>query len=163
MGRWALRLQEFDTTVRYKCGRKHADADALSRCVLPVSEDTSIFQEGVVVLTPFDANSLVVEKLKDPEASLLIHHLDGSYRSSDRKYVHKCPHFALRDDMLYSKNYSSEGARYLLFIPSHLRKDVLISLHDDPTVRHLRFFEIYERVRRLYFWPRLYILIFKYV
>lgn len=163
LGRWALRLQEFDIAVQYKCGCKHADADALSRCPLPVSEDTLILHEDVVVLTPFDANSFILEQLKDPEASLLIHHLDGSYHSLDRKFVHKCAHFALRDGMLYRKNYSSEGARYLLFILSHLRKDVLVSLHDDPTAGHLGFFKTYERVRRRYFWPRLYTSVFKYV
>lgn len=69
-GRWALRLQVFDITVRYKRCRKHADADAPSRFALPVSKTTSTWHEYVVVLIPFYANYFVIEQLKDPESCL---------------------------------------------------------------------------------------------
>lgn len=48
-------------------------------------------------------------------------------------------------------------------MPRHLQKTVLAALHDDPTAGHLGFFKTYERVRRRFFWPRLYRTIHKYV
>lgn len=61
-----LRLQEFDLTILYKSGRMHADADALSRCSLPVSEDPKSLQESVLVLVSFDATIFLLEEVKDP-------------------------------------------------------------------------------------------------
>lgn len=69
LGRWMLRLQGFDLTVRYKSGRKHADAYVLSRCALPTSEDdTLLSHEDVISLTPFDSTSFATDQLGDPHA-----------------------------------------------------------------------------------------------
>lgn len=50
--------------------------------------------------------------------------------------------------ILHRKGYTLEGAQLLLVIPSHLQKEVLGSLYDDPTAEHLGVFKTYHTPSR---------------
>lgn len=177
LGRWLLRLQEFDMTIKFKSGRLHSDADALSRCPLPSDVPSSDFLSRTTVhshaaishLTPvpalpnFDATFLRAEQLKDPTFSRLILHLDGTTTSTDKKLLRQSRSFVLSDGVLYKRNYCPDGARLLLAVPKAIRQLVLRALHDDATAGHLGFFKTYDRVRKRYFWPRLYSTVLRYV
>lgn len=166
LGRWVLSLQQFDYTIKYKSGRKHRDADALSRCPLPSTLppakdiDTTI---GALSLSPVSLPLLQEYQLEDPDFSAIIRHINGTAPSSDRKFQRKCKNFILLDATLYKRNFEPEGQRQLLAVPRNLRNQILQSLHDDPTAGHLGFYKTYDRVRRRYFWPRLYSSVHKYV
>ncbi|UYV80952.1 K02A2.6-like [Cordylochernes scorpioides] len=66
LARWALRLQEYEVTVCYKNGRKHKDADCLSRSPLPdTSEETEEDIPSLAMLTDVEK-----EQKLDPSLGL---------------------------------------------------------------------------------------------
>ncbi|GFY07791.1 retrovirus-related Pol polyprotein from transposon 17.6 [Trichonephila clavipes] len=66
LARWALRLQEHDFDVKYKTGKKHSDADALSRN--PVEEETETPDKSLAVTTSMN---LAMEQKKDQDLAKL--------------------------------------------------------------------------------------------
>ncbi|UYV62671.1 hypothetical protein LAZ67_2001503, partial [Cordylochernes scorpioides] len=144
LARWALKLQEFDVTVIYKSGRKHKDADCLSRS--PLENDQP---SAVMSLTSVD-----IEQTKDPDLAKIIDNLNSGYTRKE---------FSIIDGILYKKNYSTTGRPWLMMIPKHLRSEVMADLHDAPTAGHLGFARTYDKVKKRFYWPGLYRTVRQYV
>jgi hypothetical protein len=150
LARWALRLQEYDIDIVYKSGRKHSDADSLSRKPLvgEIADDSDEI--------PFFASltDYRKEQLKDKQLKSIIKTLQGGaeYQS-----------YQVQNGVLYKRNYDPMGQQWLLVIPKQLRRDILTSLHDAPTAGHLGFAKTYDRIRRKYYWPGMYGTIRRYV
>ncbi|UYV70499.1 K02A2.6-like [Cordylochernes scorpioides] len=135
LARWALKLQEFDVTVIYKSGRKHKDADCLSRS--PLENDQP---SAVMSLTNVD-----IEQTKDPDLAKIIDNLNSGYTRKE---------FSIIDGILYKKNYSTTGRPWLMMIPKHLRSEVMADLHDAPTAGHLGFARTYDKCQQRKKLPR---------
>ncbi|UYV78188.1 hypothetical protein LAZ67_16000412, partial [Cordylochernes scorpioides] len=144
LARWALKLQEFDVTVIYKSGRKHKDADCLSRS--PLENDQP---SAVMSLTNVD-----IEQTKDPDLAKIIDNLNSGYTRKE---------FSIIDGILYKKNYSTTGRPWLMMIPKHLRSEVMADLHDAPTAGHLGFARTYDKIKKRFYWPGLYRTVRQYV
>ncbi|UYV66666.1 K02A2.6-like [Cordylochernes scorpioides] len=144
LARWALRLQEFDVTVIYKSGRKHEDADCLSRS--PLENDQP---SAVMSLTNVD-----IEQNKDPDLARIIDYLNSGYTRKE---------FSIIDGILYKKNYSTTRRPWLMMIPKHLRSEVIADLHDALTAGHLGFARTYNKVKKRFYWPGLYRTVRQYI
>ncbi|UYV64787.1 hypothetical protein LAZ67_3001966, partial [Cordylochernes scorpioides] len=155
LARWALKLQEYNVTVVYKSGRKHQDADCLSRNPLQLKSEEAYNDEdddipSITALTCFEA-----EQRKDPKICKLIEETE--------RFGAESKGYEMLKGTLYKKNFDPLGNQHLLVIPKHLRLELLKSLHDAPTAGHLGFSKTYERVKNKYFWPGLLRDIRKYV
>ncbi|GFT29638.1 retrovirus-related Pol polyprotein from transposon 412 [Trichonephila clavipes] len=135
------RLQEHDFDVKYKTGKKHSDADALSRN--PVEEETETPDKFLAVTTSMN---LAMEQKKDQDfAKLKL--LSNSSKNEEFRFI---------DGILCRKNFDPDGKLWLPVIPKHLRADILRHFHDAPTAGHLGFAKTYDRIRKRFYWPGMY-------
>ncbi|GFW06995.1 transposon Tf2-11 polyprotein [Trichonephila clavipes] len=148
LARWALRLQEHDFDVKYKTGKKHSDADALSRN--PVEEETETPDKFLAVTTSMN---LAVEQKKDQDLEKL-KLLSNSSKNEEFRFI---------DGILCRKNFDPDGKLWLPVIPKHLRADILRHFHDAPTAGHLGFAKTYDRIRKRFYWPGMYRNVVRYV
>ncbi|UYV63435.1 hypothetical protein LAZ67_2004061 [Cordylochernes scorpioides] len=146
LARWALRLQEFDITVVYKSGRKHKDADCLSRN--PVPEEQEDFPNIISII------DIRAEQSRDPNLAKIIEKIEqtGPFKG-----------FEVVDGVLYKRNYEPYGRQRLLVLPKQMRLEILKNLHDAPTAGHLGFAKTYDRARKRFFWGGMYKTIRQYI
>ena len=147
LARWSLKLQEFDITVKFKSGRKHQDADGLSRCPIPENEESQQIKMIAVEDTTGDPFIETIKKSLSqvqPELSMT-------------------DNFILRNNLLYKKNPLSVGNPWLLVIPKSMQHRMMSELHDIPTSGHLGIAKTYNRARKKFFWPNLYKTIRAYI
>ncbi|UYV71040.1 hypothetical protein LAZ67_8001511, partial [Cordylochernes scorpioides] len=138
LARWALRLQEFDISMVYKNGKRHQDADCLSRSPLPQSNEDNIPELSSIT-------DIRKEQRSDVQTKKIIQEIDSKSESG----------YKIIDRILYRKNYDPMGKPWLLVVPKQMRVDILSEAHDAPMAGHLGFAKTYDRVRRKYFWPGL--------
>ncbi|UYV77192.1 K02A2.6-like [Cordylochernes scorpioides] len=145
LARWALKLQEYDINIVYKSGRKHKDADCLSRS--PLADTAEI--EGHIT----SIQDIAEEQSKDP-------HLVGIREKLANENLKG---YQMIGGVLYKKNYDPEGKPWLLVVPKQMRHKILKDVHDTPMAGHLGFAKTYGRVRKRFYWPGLYRTVSQYI
>lgn len=161
LARWSLRLQEFDVSIVYKSGRKHSDADCLSRTPIDkisIDEDDDGGFLGAII--PSD---LAQDQQNDPELRPVIDYLEGCASQLPRPFARGRTSFCLRNNVLYKKNFDATETTYLLVPPKALRKEILHACHDEPSSGHLGFARTLARIRLRYYWPKLAVDVKQYV
>lgn len=152
LARWSLRLQEFDITVTYKSGRKHSDADCLSRApVGPPPEET----DDEAFLGAITASDFADKQGEDTELREVIRYLQGEIAEAPRLFKRTAPTFYLHNGVLVKKNFGPNKRQLLLVVPQSLREEILQASHDDPVSGHLGVTRTLHRIQEKYFWPRL--------
>ncbi|GFT63484.1 retrovirus-related Pol polyprotein from transposon 297 [Trichonephila clavipes] len=139
---------DFKSIVKYKTGKKHSDADALSRN--PVEEETETSDKFLAVTTSMN---LAMEQKKDQDLAKL-KLLSNSSKNEEFRFI---------DGILCRKNFDPDGKLWLPVIPKHLRADILRHFHDAPTAGHLGFAKTYDRIRKRFYWPGMYRNVVRYV
>ncbi|UYV66998.1 hypothetical protein LAZ67_4003622, partial [Cordylochernes scorpioides] len=127
-------------------GKRHQDADCLSRSPLPQSNEDNIPELSSIT-------DIRKEQRSDVQTKKIIQEIDSKSESG----------YKIIDGILYRKNYDPMGKPWLLVVPKQMRVDILREAHDAPMAGHLGFAKTYDRVRRKYFWPGLHRSVRQYV
>lgn len=140
LGRWVLRLQQFNFDVVHRKGREHVVPDTLSRAVSSSLSDLEMSSIDLNVDLIKDKWYLNLKRkiLQDPLAFPLWRVLDGKIY----KYV-QLDFPELRDNSDFWK----------LVIPKQSRREVMESCHNTPVGGHFGVHKTYAKVARLYYWP----------
>lgn len=170
LGRWVLRLQQYDFSVTYKSGKKHMDADALSRCPLspqaavpPESLDQTVFLAPITFSNIDGRGDLPSLQRADAYCRPIMDYLDGRVPPPNSRARRQLAKFQLLHGALYRQNYHPNGSKWVPVVPRPLQRRILEEYHDAATAGHLGFTKTYERIRSRYFWPGLSTAVAKYV
>lgn len=145
--------------VVFKSGKKHLDADALSRCPLSTSSYATFTEPRQPCLPLAPINHTSVDALTDLPSiqradtfcRTLIDRLNRSTRLPNSRLRRQLNNYGLIDGVLCHMNRHATGYKWVPVIPRELRLGVLKALHDDATAGHLGFEKTCDRVRSRFF------------
>ena len=143
LGRWAVRLQQFDFSIIHRKGKEHQAPDALSRNPLPNEGDS------VDLIDIVDLDLISVDN--DCQ--------DNWYNSLKENILlnpAKYPSWKVEgNQILKLVSIGFRKPRWTKVIPKNLRKQVLEECHDSHLAGHFGIHKTYHRVRQSYYWPRM--------
>lgn len=148
LGRWAVRLQQFDYEIQHRKGKDLVVPDTLSRSV------------------PISCANLQVKKVNSDEIR------DRWYK----KMVHQVqekpllfPKWRVEQGVLYKhiesdfSNLKCENENWKKVVPKQERGEIIRECHDAMTSGHLGIYKTFNRIARLYYWPSMKADITRYV
>lgn len=179
--RWSLCLQDFEYEVIYKNGRKHLDADALSRnptglCPAPenalaisegkiqcIADDQEVDEAPLLVMTVEEVTSMRALQLQDNWSKELINCIEAPQVSHPRNLRRAARCYEVKDGLLHRKLWTDQGKKLVICLPKEHRKDALDTFHDCPTGGHLGIRKTWSKIRHRYFWPKIHAQVINYV
>ena len=176
LARWMERLQEYDFTISHRPGRKHQNADALSRgpctqCGRESHTDSSsqvvdVEKENtIMILTEKSSQNLRQMQLGDGPISLILQSLEKNEKPRSDDVRQEGPE-AQRLLQLWSRLLIEDGVlkrRYedthttstwlQLVVPHTLREEVLEEIHAGALEGHLGEEKSLHKLKERFYWP----------
>ena len=170
LARWLEKLAEFDFEIIHRGGKKHCNADALSRlpcrqCGRVCATDDQHSEEVMFLSISTDTQQLRQTQLDDPAVGPVITAMESKHKpSSDevkgmslecRRLFQLWDQLLLFDGILYRRFVSVDGAfsHNQLVVPQVSRKDVLAEVHSGPMAGHLGEEKTRGRLQERFYWP----------
>ncbi|BHF62433.1 hypothetical protein SprV_0200541500 [Sparganum proliferum] len=165
LARWQEQLQQFDFSFQFRPGKKHANADAMSR--RPADTGDKLPTEDPHFITALTISEptrhhWAIAQSTDPDTAIVYdHQLNGRHRPTDselrgasdsaRIIRSNWAHLLMENDLLFFKDDTHSQPR--LVVPGSLVLSVLDDLHRE--LGHVGHVKTEAAVRQRFWWPRL--------
>ena len=182
LARWLEKLQEYQFTIVHRQGRKHTNADALSRlpCTQCGRESHQVAESllDVSCVVPPSSHlggddgsqgnshpqNLREAQLGDPGVAFVLRAKENASKpSSDlmksqsletRKLLQQWDQLEVKDGLLARKfEQEGKGVTHQWIVPQGLRKEILHQLHGGPTGAHFGEAKTLGKLRERFYWP----------
>jgi len=171
VARWLEMLALYDYRTEHRPGKKHQNADALSRNPLPVPITDQAIETNIVAggrqtwLQGWTAADMQSKQEADPNLKQMLlwkrdraaqptqQEIQGASKATKSLWA-QWNRLQLENGVLYRKweTEDGHGTRLQLVLPRSLVPDVLSALHDAPSAGHLGVAKTVERVRERFYW-----------
>jgi len=155
LARWALRLQPYNFEIVYKSGKKHTDADALSRNPVdkapPTDNDSSDFANTLCTLSHRNYDNLSELQDADPKLSKI----KDALLNEDKDVKFKIDEYSIKNNILYKINNDEDGRLWRICIPAKLRRKIIEDVH-VTSAGHLGLLKTWTLIKSRFSWPKMY-------
>ena len=176
LARWIEKLQEYNFSIVHRPGRKHGNADALSR--IPCNQcgrkshqytEADVIAATIVsdmpVLKHYSADTIRKSQLQDNAIGFVLRAFESNKKpesttlqgqsSEVRRLVQLWDQLTLRDGLLYRyfMKEESDNGHLQLVVPSVYRDDILQELHAGVVGGHLGQDKTLSRLKERFYWP----------
>ena len=171
LARWLERLQEFDFEVVHRPGKKHTNADALSRvpcnqCGQESHENNCSINATTLQASLSPLSGLRAAQLADPVLGPLLQGKESGSKPNPEELGSASRHtrrlLQIWDQLevhkgvlcrLFLPNTSDQQSRIQQVIPRSLQEEVLNSLHEGVMGGHLGIEKTLGRLKERFYWP----------
>jgi transposase InsO family protein len=158
IARWALRLQEFDFTIKYKPGNRNTNADALSRVEIPCENSLkhSCTICSIDMFSLPNSDGLLDLQEADPEFGEIRRFLRGEIRQTSlvTKLISTRGRYLLSDDSGLLLHTDSDSIPRVV-VPPRARLRVMKAFHSIPLAAHFGQQKTLIKIRERFFWPNM--------
>lgn len=153
LNRLALKLIDFDFTIKHKPGTSMRVCDSLSRypCKEEITDEGVAEEFQINLISQVNIHRLQLEDkylaeirgaLLDPDSA------SNKFQRASRQYI-------LKDDVLYFKSFERGISSHRLAVPAKLVPDILKAYHDDLTAgAHAGIAKTFHKISSRYHWPQ---------
>ena len=168
LARWLEQLQEYDFTVVHRHGRKHTNADALSRLPCqqcgrcePLPNQAATQSIATTSLTPPASDDLRDAQLNDPDIGPVLHAKEMTSPSppsqreqsgksiTTRRLFQLWDQLVIRDGVLWRQSLD----HLQLVIPASKRNSIMEELHSGAFGGHLGLDKMMSKLKEQFYWP----------
>ena len=150
LARWSQTLAEFDLEIKYRPGRAHGNADALSRSPMELVGKVNQVTDG---------GDMAEQQRRDTKLKVVIEYIEQDVLPSDEKLARKVvlerSRFSLMDGVLYFVD-GARGGNLRIVVPDTVKEKLMEEAHAGSLAGHFAARSLYNTLSRMYWWEGMY-------